>query len=176
MSIADQKQFFHALYASIESACSAEQLDAFTALTTDQARFGFLHGLQGIDKFAELRRHSSTDAGGGGGGGKSTAAGLELKQQGNVAFQAQNYEEAVRLYSRSLAVTPADVNGGADVAIVLANRSAALSHLKRYEQALADVDAALPAYPKRLAYKLAERKARCMLAKDEFAEALQWFK
>lgn len=174
MSIANQKQFFRELYASIESNCSAEQLNAFSALQTDRARFGFVHSLNGIDKFAELKRH--TDDPDAIAAGKSTASGQELKQLGNLAFQAENYAEAVRLYSSSLSLTPATDNEGADVAIVLANRSAALSHLNLYDQALADVELALPAYPKRLAYKLMERKARCLLAKNEFADALLWFK
>lgn len=169
-NVTDQKQFFRDLYASIEDNCSDQQLQSFGALASDEARFRFVHDLQGIEKFAALSRHESAAD------GKSTVDALELKRQGNVAFQAQQYEEAARLYGRSQLLTPPAENGGADVAIVLANRSAALYHLKMYDQALEDIELALPAYPKRLLYKLTERKARCLLAKNEFAASLQLFK
>lgn len=171
MGIGDQKQFFHDLYASIEKNCSAEQLQAFTQLNTDEQRFGFVHGLQGVDKFTDLRRHDEGAA-----GGKNATAALDLKKQGNAAFQAQQFDEAIRLYGRSQLLTPPADNGGADVSIVLANRSAALYHLKLYDAALVDINLALPAYPKRMLYKLKERKARCLLAKNEFEAAFQMFK
>lgn len=63
-----------------------------------------------------------------------------------------------------------------DVAVILANRSAALYHLKHYDQALRDLDLAIPDYNKKMVYKLKERKAKCFLAKNEFAQALQYFK
>lgn len=168
--VTDQKQFFRDLYASIEENCTDQQLQLFGALDSDAERFRFVHDLQGIDKFGALSRQATGTA------GKSSADALELKRQGNEAFQAQHYEEAVRLYGRSQLLTPPAENGGSDVSIVLANRSAALYHLKLYDQALDDIELALPAYPKRLLYKLTERKARCLLAKNELVASLQWFK
>lgn len=63
-----------------------------------------------------------------------------------------------------------------DVAVILANRSAALYHLKHYDQALNDLELAIPDYNRKMVYKLKERKAKCLLAKNEFAEALKYFK
>lgn len=49
--------------------------------------------------------------------------------------------------------------------MAFANRSAALVHLADYERALIDIDQALAnEYPPELRYKLAERKAKCVLA------------
>lgn len=63
-----------------------------------------------------------------------------------------------------------------DVSIILANRSAALYHMELYDLAISDIDLALPSYPKKMWYKLKERKARCLLAKEEFVAALESFK
>lgn len=176
MGIVDEKQFFRDLYASIEANCSAEQLQQFGQLVDDESRFRYLHDLQGIDKFAELRRHDDASESAAEAHGKNRDEALELKRAGNVAFQEQRYEEAARLYGRGQLLMPATENEGAEVAILLANRSAALYHQELYDQAMADIDLALPAYPKRLRYKLAERKARCFLARNEFEPALRWFK
>lgn len=61
--------------------------------------------------------------------------------------------------------------------IILANRSAALYHLEKYDLALRDIQRALDhQYPKQMMYKLTERKARCYLAKKDHEAALEWFK
>lgn len=62
------------------------------------------------------------------------------------------------------------------MSIILANRSAALYHMELYDLAISDIDLALPSYPKKMWYKLKERKARCLLAKEEFVAALESFK
>lgn len=176
----DQKQFFRDLYASIETNCTEAQLDSFGHLSTDEERFRFVHTLPGIEKFAELRPQpsssSSSSIDAAATDGKNADAAAALKLDGNAAFGRQNFADAVRLYGEALLLTPPAANGGADVAIVLANRSAALSHLQQYDRALADIELAFPAYPTGMLYKLTERKARCLLAKEEFAEALLWFR
>lgn len=63
-----------------------------------------------------------------------------------------------------------------DMSIILANRSAALFHLELYDLAISDIDLAIPNYPKKMLYKLKERKARSLLAKNELTLALQCFK
>lgn len=63
-----------------------------------------------------------------------------------------------------------------DISIILANRSAALYHLELYDLVISDIDLAVVNYPKKMLYKLKERKARCLLAKKEFTDALQLFK
>lgn len=65
---------------------------------------------------------------------------------------------------------------GEEMAIVYANRSAALYHMEDYNQSLRDICLAMPNYPKHLSHKLYERKARCHLAHKDFDDALQAFK
>ena len=65
----------------------------------------------------------------------------------------------------------------AERAIILANRSAALYHLEKYDAALKDIERAVSlGYPKEMMYKLMERKARCFLAKKEHSKSLEAFK
>lgn len=62
-------------------------------------------------------------------------------------------------------------------AILLANRSAALYHLEKYDHALTDIqNAEENNYPKEMLHKLKERKAKCYLAKKDLESALQSFK
>lgn len=65
----------------------------------------------------------------------------------------------------------------AEKAIILANRSAALYHMEKYDHALKDIQRAIDnGYPKDLMYKITERKARCYLGKKDHVKALQCFK
>mmetsp|Transcript_43701 Transcript_43701/g.68329 ORF Transcript_43701/g.68329 Transcript_43701/m.68329 type:complete len:183 (-) Transcript_43701:284-832(-) len=59
----------------------------------------------------------------------------ELKAQGNAAFSAQDYEEAIRLYTEAIKVLK---KVGAADHIILGNRSASFLALKRYVPALRD--------------------------------------
>lgn len=64
----------------------------------------------------------------------------------------------------------------ADFSILLANRSAALYHMQRYDYALQDIELAEENYPAEMMYKLKERKARCFLANKSYENALNAFK
>ncbi|XP_044741757.1 SET and MYND domain-containing protein DDB_G0284059 [Chrysoperla carnea] len=69
------------------------------------------------------------------------------------------------------------IQSAKDVAIIRANRSAVLQHLKLYRLALIDIECALKMdYPKDMQYKLHERKARIYLALKKHADALDAFK
>lgn len=64
-----------------------------------------------------------------------------------------------------------------ELSVVLANRSAALYHLERYEHALEDIEeASRLGYPKDLFYKLEERRARCLLGLRRHDEAVEAFR
>lgn len=64
----------------------------------------------------------------------------------------------------------------ADYAILLANRSAALYHMEKYDRALHDIDLAEENYPIEMMYKLKERTARCYLGLKQYGNALASFK
>lgn len=59
---------------------------------------------------------------------------------------------------------------------MLANRSAALYHMERYDHALQDIELAEENYPAEIMYKLKERSAKCFLAKKSYENALNAFK
>lgn len=63
-------------------------------------------------------------------------------------------------------------NGSKELTLALANRSAALFHLKRYEEAIRDIDCSLKfGYPRESRYKLYERRARAWLQLGRRQEA-----
>lgn len=62
-----------------------------------------------------------------------------------------------------------------DFAILLANRSAALYHMEKYDHALQDIKLAEVNYPVEMRHKLKERSARCHLALKNMGQALKSF-
>lgn len=102
MSLFDQKLFFKDLYVSIEHSCSAEQLKNFANLDSDEARFKFVHGLNGVRAFDELKCSADQSK------MKNPIVALELKKRGNLAFQAQNWPVALNFYNKSQLVIPAE--------------------------------------------------------------------
>ncbi|PHJ14650.1 tetratricopeptide repeat domain containing protein [Cystoisospora suis] len=56
-----------------------------------------------------------------------------LKAQGNAAFQAGKYEEAVDFFSQAIKLTPDD-------AVLYSNRSGAYASLNKLEEALQDAN------------------------------------
>lgn len=63
-----------------------------------------------------------------------------------------------------------------DFSILLANRSAALYRMEKFDLALQDIELAEESYPKEMMHKLKERAARCYLAKKCYEQALEAFK
>ncbi|XP_057327900.1 SET and MYND domain-containing protein 4 [Microplitis mediator] len=97
---------------------------------------------------------------------------LKIKETGNKYFGQGNYLQALEIYSNAILVTPKK-----DLGIFLANRSAALYNLDLHELALSDANEAFQiGYPKELAYKLEERRARCYLALKNNTQAIESFK
>ncbi|POY76062.1 hypothetical protein BMF94_0785 [Rhodotorula taiwanensis] len=79
-----------------------------------------------------------------------------LLYSGNKQFAAKNYKKAVAIYGNALAANPSDEEAG----VILANRSAAYTHLQKYDLATADAEQA------------AERRPRWPKAQVRLAEAL----
>ena len=101
----------------------------------------------------------------------------DKRSAGNAAFQKKKDKEAVSLYSE--AVFAADVTtelGQKDCALALANRSAVLVRLKRFEDCLDDIEAAqIFHYPDNMLYKLWDRKAKCLTALGRTEEAVSCY-
>ena len=97
----------------------------------------------------------------------------QKRNAGNQAFQKKKDQEALNLYSE--AVFTSDVatdEGKKDCALALANRSAVWMKLKKYEECLDDITAALYfKYPQNMLYKLLDRKAKCQVALGQVENA-----
>jgi DnaJ family protein C protein 7 len=81
---------------------------------------------------------------------------LRTKDEGNAAFKARKYREAIELYTRGLEIDPnnRDINSK-----LLQNRAAAYTNLGEYEQAIADCTTALDMDPTYVKAKRARAKA-----------------
>ena len=97
----------------------------------------------------------------------------DKRNAGNAAFQKKKDRAALDLYTE--AVFAADVvteAGTRDAALALANRSAVWLKLGQHEECLDDIEAALVfRYPDTMLYKLLDRKAKCLAALGDPAEA-----
>ena len=81
---------------------------------------------------------------------KDAEESIKLRNQGNKHFQEKCNQKALHLYNESVIAAPS--SGDTSVlALALANRSAVLLHLKKYDLCLADIDKALKNdYPENL--------------------------
>ncbi|XP_011502335.1 PREDICTED: SET and MYND domain-containing protein 4-like [Ceratosolen solmsi marchali] len=85
----------------------------------------------------------------------------ELRKQGNKEFQNKKYFLSIKYYTLSLQYAPSESE---DLPLALANRSAALFYIEKYEACIKDIKLALQYnYPKNILYKLHLRAAHCYL-------------
>ncbi|XP_019536792.2 SET and MYND domain-containing protein 4 [Aedes albopictus] len=158
--------FFQKYCETMRNGIGPNEFNDFAQLESDEKRFEFINALKSIVSELELAREFK---------GKNLERSLEYKNLGNKAFQKESWTEALAHYNLCYLATPE--SNEAERAIILANRSAALYHLEKYDQALKDIQRAIDHnYPKDLMYKLTERKARCYLGKKDHVKALQCFK
>ncbi|XP_065073779.1 SET and MYND domain-containing protein 4 [Ochlerotatus camptorhynchus] len=166
MEIYKKDGFFQKYCETMLSGISQNEFNDFAQLESDEKRFEFINALKSIVTELKLAREFN---------GKSLERSFEYKKLGNLAFQKENWNEALACYNLCYLSTP-DTNA-AEKAIILANRSAALYHMEKYDQALKDIQRAIDyKYPKDLMYKITERKARCYLGKKDHVKALECFK
>ncbi|XP_045625291.1 SET and MYND domain-containing protein 4 isoform X2 [Procambarus clarkii] len=175
---ADRPGFFKDYYKAVRKATSNDQFNEFSKLKTDEERIRFCFNLPAAHDI-DIRTFFK---------GKSEKEALEKKEAGNKCFGRKNNLEALKLYSQAVVKAPVPSEECADprkmtlYAICLANRSAALYHLREYHYCVKDIDEALEHhYPKELKYKLYKRKARLLShmkqhvdARDAYRQALKW--
>lgn len=89
-----------------------------------------------------------------------------IKEQGNSAFKAKQYTEAVELYTKAIDMSPAEPS-------YLTNRAAAHMALKRFRPALVDCQQAATLQSDNPSSKTLIRLARCQLALGESESALK---
>uniref|UniRef100_A0A182T3J0 MYND-type domain-containing protein n=1 Tax=Anopheles maculatus TaxID=74869 RepID=A0A182T3J0_9DIPT len=151
---------------AVRKSLDPNKFNEFAQLTSNEERFRFVSGLRSIVDELQLKREYN---------GKGMEQAVALKTLGNKAFQAERWNEALVFYNKCYLSTPKE--NVQEKSIILANRSAALYHLEKYDLALRDIQRALAhQYPNQMMYKLTERKARCYLAKKDYETALECFK
>ncbi|XP_075166218.1 SET and MYND domain containing, class 4, member 3 isoform X1 [Haematobia irritans] len=166
-----EKNYFANYYVELKNGCENfdQEVEKIKLCKNDLERIQFVEnfkGLSGHDEKLQIRKESH---------GKNAAAGLDFKEKGNMAFKAQKWIEAMVLYTKSYVALPEDKVS--EKAIVLANRSAALYHLDKYDEAMIDIKRSMDyGYPKDLIYKLYERLARCYMAKKDYPNTIKYFK
>ncbi|KAJ7460673.1 hypothetical protein FB451DRAFT_1096425 [Mycena latifolia] len=89
----------------------------------------------------------------------------KVKEQGNVAFKAKRFADAIELYTKAIEMNPAEPS-------FLTNRAAAYMGVKRFRAALDDLPARRDAASRRAVPKTLLRLARCQFALGSTIPAL----
>ncbi|XP_041367336.1 SET and MYND domain-containing protein 4-like isoform X2 [Gigantopelta aegis] len=101
---------------------------------------------------------------------KSREKSVYYRNAGNKLFQSMQYAAAVEAYNKSILFAPVS---SSELGLALGNRSAALFHLEKIQDCLADINLALECqYPAESCYKLHLRKAQCLAARSHIDDAL----
>ncbi|XP_054271330.1 SET and MYND domain-containing protein 4 [Macrosteles quadrilineatus] len=158
------KQF----YTNFLKTFSNDDLEFFKSLTSDEERIQFVYDLPSLEGF-EISENKTL---------KSSDLAKKLKEDGNKAFQVDQFKVALALYSKAIIKQPQNSsNEKEELSVLFANRSAALYHIKEYDAALQDIKSALENnYPLNLQYKICDRKARCFLALNQLKSAQDSFR
>ncbi|XP_061659341.1 SET and MYND domain-containing protein 4 isoform X3 [Syngnathoides biaculeatus] len=91
---------------------------------------------------------------------KDAEAAAACRERGNASFKSRKYTEAALHYSQGVCLAP---QSSVELSLCYANRSAALYHLHRYQEALDDAaEAERNNYPSALAHKLEKRRTQCL--------------
>ncbi|KAK2175698.1 hypothetical protein NP493_710g01020 [Ridgeia piscesae] len=143
---------------------TCDTMRMFSAQTTDADRVKFMGGLECVRGIFDVTPPSSD---------KSGAESTREREVGNESYQQREYAQALSHYNRSVLLAPLATKGvSQELVLALGNRSAALYQLQRYRECLADVELAVRhRYPTALAYKLFDRKGRCLMALGRTNEA-----
>ncbi|XP_018014886.2 SET and MYND domain-containing protein 4-like, partial [Hyalella azteca] len=175
----DRPGFFKQYYQTVRQSITNDVLQEFSKLSSDEEKVRFCY--EKIPAVHEIDIRTFYH-------GKSERDALERKEAGNKAFGRKKNVEALHCYSQAVVKAPVLSEENADprkmtlYPICLANRSAALYHLKDFYYCVKDIDEALEHhYPKELKFKLYKRKARILVdlkrhleARDSFRQALKW--
>lgn len=180
--ISPRDGFIREIFMNVCNNCDDQTVNSFSQADGDEAKIRFMSSLDCRQAF-KVERNTTTL--------KNADLAQSFKQKGNEKFQAKQWMTALDFYNKSLLVLPAEngknhaqanqVNSNflssteQDIAIALANRSAALYHMEKYDLALQDIAIAEKRYPADMEHKLKERSARCHLAKKDLTRALKSF-
>uniref|UniRef100_A0A1B6J8P5 Protein-lysine N-methyltransferase SMYD4 n=2 Tax=Homalodisca liturata TaxID=320908 RepID=A0A1B6J8P5_9HEMI len=154
---------FKQFYSNFLKTINDGDLNTFKKFTCDEGRIKYVFGFSFVHDY---KISMGTNF-------KSGESAKQLKEDGNRAFQADQFRVALELYSRAIIKQPQQSSSDKEeLSVLFANRSAALYHLKEYEAALQDIQSAFDFnYPSHLYYKVYDRKSRCFLALQQLKSA-----
>lgn len=176
--------FFKTYFSNFKAGVSSEKLNEFSLLKTDEERVLFISKI--LPDCVDFKSEENQ--------GKDAAEAVKLKEKGNAEFVRGDTSRALNSYTSAILKTPFDKSklkiifskiknwiiipeSNSEIAVALANRSAALYHLEEFEDAIQDIDIALNfAYPKEMRFKILDRRARCLLGLKRHDEALSTFR
>lgn len=160
-----------ALFACSQKIGDSEEFIRFSKMTTDFQRMefalkqDFVHEIVGgAVSSGELTYQ-----------GKDAEKSKQFKDEGNKFFSKKSYMSAVEEYNKAVMFAPFQEADNA-LSIALANRSAALLHLRKFELCLADCELAIEeGYPEPSRYKLADRRGKALMQSKRPEEACKAF-
>ncbi|KAM0725205.1 SET and MYND domain-containing protein 4 [Formica fusca] len=92
---------------------------------------------------------------------KNLETSMFYKTEGNKEFQSKNYNTSLKLYTKSAIYAP---SGSIDLPVAIANRSASLFYLERWQDCIKDIELAIKlGYPEKSRGKLYLRIVECYL-------------
>jgi len=162
--------FFPQVYKAVCAAMGEENIDKLEALRDSMPDLiKFTYELKCFKDGLEIKEFFP---------GKNQYESKAKKDYGNKAYQDGKDLDALYLYSQAIVSTPVGEDGKSrELAVLLANRSAVLFGLKAYHLALDDINLSFQVgYPDELAYKLYDRKAKCLIAFKQMADAGEAYK
>ncbi|XP_001656930.2 SET and MYND domain-containing protein 4 [Aedes aegypti] len=170
MEICEESGFFHEDFSKFRSDISDSDIRAFSQLENDEQRVRFVHQIV-EDRYGGKLWNPVREIG----IGKSLSKALDAKERGNSAFQYEKWQESLRCYNDACLLLPS--KNDLEKAFILANRSAALFHLNKFDLALCDIELSIQLnYPENMRYKLMERKAQCFAALKDLPSALKYYR
>ncbi len=158
--------FYKDILRQLQSTGKLEEISSdFSKLQNDRSRAAFAMKLPAVNNAMKLDCAGAS---------KSNADALKFKDLGNKQFQACKFEEAAKLYTKSILHAPRD--GSSTLSIGFANRSAALFRKGWTNLALLDIERAFAGnYPEDIRYKLYDRKGKCLKVLGNTKEAFESF-
>merc|ERR1712012_1291634 len=162
--------FFPQLYKAVCHAMGDENIDKLETMRDDMGEMiKFTYELKAFKDALEIKEFFPE---------KNLYESKAKKDYGNKAYKDGKDLDALYHYSQAIIAAPVGQDGKSrELSILLANRSAVLFSLKAYGMALDDINLAFRlGYPDDLAYKLYDRKAKCLVAFKQMADAGEAYK
>jgi len=162
--------FFPQLYKAVCNAMGDENIDKLETMRDDMPEMiKFTYELKCFKDSLEIKEFYPE---------KNLYESKAKKDYGNKAYKDGKDLDALYHYSQAIIAAPVGQDGKSrELSILLANRSAVLFSLKAYGMALDDINLAFRlGYPDDLAYKLYDRKAKCLVAFKQMADAGEAYK